>query len=378
MLSPAEMIVCFVNLNRHPMFESKRLAILVCLILVGWTSDAFAWNDIGHITIARIAYSRLSDDERLAIANILKQHPHYDIYFKRPAGLDVPDDEYAFLRAATWSDFIRPARGLSPEESQTDPISKFHRGPWHYVNFPYKPGQDTSVLPNALIPTEPIKTNILEQLQLSHDIAKGLTVADPGKVSETTEAQNRAVRVAWVFHLVGDLHQPMHAVALVNQDLFPGPTFGDNGGNFVMIRTSATAGPSNLHAYWDNLLGFSKGWRDGTDAVKLQADVARARELTELLTHNPVYAPEKLTELTEHPKYVDWAFESFQLATSTAYDQGNLKFVAQRQLQDDPSLRDTVPVLPPLLQEKAHAVGNRRATLAGYRLAEQLQDILRP
>jgi hypothetical protein len=215
-------------------------------------------------------------------------------------------------------------------------------------------------------------------LQRSHDIAKGLIAADPGQVAGTTEAQNRAVRVAWIFHLVGDLHQPMHAVALVNPELFPGPNFGDNGGNFVMIKTTASAGPSNLHAYWDNLLGFSKGWRDGTDAVRLHADVARARELTELLTHNPVYSPEKLTELTEHLKSVDWAFESFQLAASTAYDQGNLKFVAQRQLQDNPALRDTVPVLPPLLQEKARAVANRRVTVAGYRLAAQLQDILKP
>ncbi|MDB5387324.1 MAG: hypothetical protein JWM11_2970, partial [Planctomycetaceae bacterium] len=114
------------------------------------------------------------------------------------------------------------------------------------------------------------------------------------------------------------------------------------------------------------------------DAAKLEADVKKARDETELLTHNPIYAPEKLTEFAAHRKYSEWAFESFQLATSVAYDDGNLKFVAQQQLTENSALRETVPVLPPVLQEKAHAIGNRRITLAGYRLAQQVQEVLRP
>ena len=358
------------------MVQPRLLHLIACPLVLIWTTVAFAWNDIGHITVARIAYSRLTADERKSVDDILKQHPHYDIYFKKPEMLDVPQDEYAFMRAATWSDFIRPPRGMLPEEARMHPVHRFHRGPWHYVNFPYQPGQDTSALPEALVPTEALKTNILEQLQVSHDVLSGRLVLDPGQVEGVTEAQNRAVRLCWMFHLVGDLHQPMHAVALVNKDLFPGPNFGDNGGNFVLIRINATSQPSNLHAYWDNLPGFSKGWRDGRDAEKLLTDVQRARDQAELLTHIPAFTPEKMEEFAAHQNYVDWAFESFQLATSTAYDKGNLKFVAQQQLDANPELRETVPVLPPPLQERAHAVGNRRVTLAGYRLAQQVQGIL--
>lgn len=360
------------------MCSSRLLRLFTASFVFIWTSVALAWNDIGHITVARIAFSRLTVDERLAVDNILRQHPHYDIYFKKPDGLDVPADEYAFLRAATWSDFIRPPRGMTPEEAQTHPIHGFHRGPWHYVNFPYQPGQDTSVLPAPLIPTESLKTNILEQLQISHDVLSGKLAEDPGLQAGATGAQNQAVRLCWLSHLVGDLHQPMHAVAMVNKDLFPGPNHGDNGGNFIMIRINDRSPPSNLHAYWDNLLGFSKGWRDGKDAEKLHADVQRARDEADKLTHTPAFTPEKLEELGAHRKYSEWAFESFQLATSTAYDHGNLKFVAQKQLLEQPDLRDTVPVLPPPLQERAHAVGNRRVTLAGYRLAEQIQGFLHP
>lgn len=357
---------------RHP----RLFGVIAGSLLFVWTSVAFAWNDIGHITVARIAYSRLTGEERTAVFDILKQHPHYDLYFKKPEGLDIPEDEYAFLRASTWSDFIRPPRGMTPEAAQVHPTFQFHRGPWHYVNFPFQPGHDTSVLPPPLIPTESLKTNILEQLQVSHDVLSGKLAQDPGQAMGVTETQNRAVRMCWLLHLVGDLHQPMHAVAMVNKDLFPGPNHGDNGGNFIMIRINAQSQPSNLHAYWDNLLGFSRGWRDGNDAGKLLADVKFARDKAELFTHNPAFAPEKLEELATHRKVTDWALESFQLATSIAYDNGKLKFVAQQQLQEKPELRDSVPVLPPVLQEKAHAGGNRRVTLAGYRLAEQIQTAL--
>ncbi|MDB5388194.1 MAG: hypothetical protein JWM11_3840, partial [Planctomycetaceae bacterium] len=168
------------------MLRSRILNVLVCLFLLVCANEVFAWNDIGHITVARIAFSRMSADERLAVAKILKQHPHYDLYFKKPAGLDVPEDEYLFMRASTWSDFIRPPRGMKAEEAQGHPIDKFHRGPWHYVNFPYQPGQDTSVLPAALIPTEALKTNILEQLQVSHDVLTGKLAQDPGQAEGVT------------------------------------------------------------------------------------------------------------------------------------------------------------------------------------------------
>lgn len=52
-------------------------------------------------------------------------------------------------------------------------------------------------------------------------------------------------------HLVGDIHQPLHATSLVNKR-FPK---GDNGGNAFMIDNSS----KNLHNYWDQIL---KGVKD--------------------------------------------------------------------------------------------------------------------
>jgi len=349
--------------------------LLVCQLLT-WTNQAWAWNDLGHITIARIAYSQMSGEERQAVVEILKQHPHFDVYFKKPAELDVPEDEWLFLRAATWCDFIRPPRGADRDQIQQHPIQKFHRGPWHYVNFPYRPGQDTTRLPTALLAPDAEQTDVLEQLQMTHGVLTGRVTRDGGQVPGLSAAQNKAVRLCWLFHLVGDLHQPLHAVALVDRELFPGPNHGDNGGNFVMIRTHAMAKPSNLHAFWDNSLGYTSGWQYLNRPEKRLVDIQKAREKAELLTHNPIYTPEKLTEIASHRRYVDWAFESFQLAASTAYDGGNLKFVSQKQLDERTVAREDVPILPAVQQEKAHAVANRRVTVAGYRLAEQLREIL--
>jgi len=358
--------------------QSRSIFSLMTLLVMSWASPVWAWNDLGHIIVARIAYSRLSGEERQAIAKILKHHPHYDLYFKKPEGLDVPEDEWLFLRAATWCDYVRPPRGLDRDQIHTHPIHKFHRGPWHYVNFPFQPGQDTTRLPTALVPTDPEKTDILEQLQLTHGVLTGKVHKDSGHAKGVTAAQNRAVRMCWLFHLIGDLHQPLHATAWVDRDLFPGPNHGDNGGNLILIRPHATSSPTNLHSFWDNLPGFASGWKRLDRIDKLHADVKQARDKSDLLTHNPAYAIEQLTEIARHRRYVDWAFESYQFAASTTYDHGNLKFITQKQLDANQLGRNAVPLLPALLQEKARAVANRRLTVAGYRLAEQIQEIVHP
>ena len=59
--------------------------------------------------------------------------------------------------------------------------------------------------------------------------------------------QDRAMLTAWIFHLVGDIHQPLHSSTLVSQRLFPE---GDRGGNSIKLKQSY-----NLHALWDGTAG---------------------------------------------------------------------------------------------------------------------------
>ncbi|MDB5338799.1 MAG: hypothetical protein JWN70_4418 [Planctomycetaceae bacterium] len=353
----------------------RGLMIGVGLFLLG-NSSAFAWNDLGHITVAQIAYRQLSGDERLAVIAILKQHPHFNTYFRKPDGLDMPDDEWLFLRAATWCDYVRPPRDSDRSQIQTHPLHKFHRGPWHYINYPFKVGDALGApLAAPLPPTEDDQTDIVQQLKLTREILRRQVTDDPGIAQDVTPEQNQAVRLCWLFHLVGDLHQPLHATALVDARHFPGPHHGDAGGNLIIVRLNSQTRISNLHAFWDGLLGTVAGWRDVSDVGKLAADVRRCRNQADLLSHGAL-AADKLTELQQHPKFVEWAEESFRAAAAVAYDGGRLQFATKKDVDDQRVAKDQVPMLPPVLQEKARATANKRIALAGYRLASQLQGIV--
>ena len=60
----------------------------------------------------------------------------------------------------------------------------------------------------------------------------------------------RSYDLAWVLHIVGDIHQPLHAVARFTREI---PT-GDQGGNAELV-IPATGEIVTLHAYWDRTFG---------------------------------------------------------------------------------------------------------------------------
>jgi S1/P1 Nuclease len=136
---------------------------------------------------------------------------------------DVPAadrDIVLFMQAARWPDDIR----------RTD--QQYHRGPWHYINWPFKPdGQPASVQPRD---AEPV--NILTALAENEAFVKNAN--DPGQ---------KAIALAWLFHLVGDIHQPLHAAQIFTVD-YPN---GDKGENEICIRVTQDGQPMNLHRFWD-------------------------------------------------------------------------------------------------------------------------------
>ena len=86
---------------------------LVAMTLVGlaWIlpNPAGAWHRGGHMTVARIAWLQMNDQPAMQeqITAILDSHPHRDLYLlaEKPAG--ATKDEWMFLRAATWPDWVR-------------------------------------------------------------------------------------------------------------------------------------------------------------------------------------------------------------------------------------------------------------------------------
>jgi hypothetical protein len=99
---------------------------------------------------------------------------------------------------------------------------QYDRGPWHYINWPFKPeGQPASVQIR-----EPEPVNILTAMAENESVAK----------NGSSDAERRAIALAWLFHLVGDIQQP-NAVQLFAVD-YPN---GDRGGNQICIRVTHLA-----------------------------------------------------------------------------------------------------------------------------------------
>ncbi len=304
---------------------------------------AVAWNATGHMTIALIAYRRLSEAEKQQVGAILKAHPHYESFLLQDKPPDVDAGEWAFLKASWWPDYVRPDR----KNAKPEAITKYHNGPWHYVDFPFIQPHDKEEFDLAKL--QPPKPNLLTVLP---DCVAKLSRAD-------TSPEDRAINLCWVSHLVGDMHQPLHCVSRYSSEYRQ----GDMGGNALAIRSRSK--PMNLHAYWDEVLGTSTAY--------LAID-----QLAVTICAAPVHDPHAMRELTQHRTVDSWVQEGFEKAKAIVYLGGDLKGASWHGWDTRQISADDVPELPTSYEANARDLACRQAALAGYRLAEILDNALKP
>jgi hypothetical protein len=191
-----------------------RIALLLVIVLA---SPAFAWSEKGHLVVCRLAWRQLTDEQRAQVTAILKKHPHYEEYLSKGKPEGFSKDEWVFMRAGAWADWVRSGSARSYGHSM-----------WHYINYPVTfPGGGGD--PEKHQPAAGEK-NAVWAMNNALDAIKNDT--DVGK----------AVSLTWLFHLVGDIHQPLHCVAFYSTK-YPD---GDRGGN--SIRSRIASSPTNLHA----------------------------------------------------------------------------------------------------------------------------------
>lgn len=151
-------------------------------------STSFAWGKDGHQIVAKIASHFLSDETKQKVQKYL--------------------GKTSFEDAATWMD-----------ESRSNDFFGYMRT-WHYLDFDkgevYKPIAEKNALTVLHAAIKDLKKK--EKLQ-------------KGKIKED---------LFLIFHLVGDLHQPLH-VGYAN----------DRGGNSVQVSYIYKSYNSNLHSVWD-------------------------------------------------------------------------------------------------------------------------------
>lgn len=306
------------------------LPLLAALVLALAGQAALAWNSIGHMSVAWVAYQKLTPTEKARVAALLQLNPYYKQWLTYlPAGTsDADRDMYVFMMAATWPDEIK-AMGSHYVGTDTAPHAEqaslnngyndhnAHKY-WHFANMPL--GGDGVSLTPLSVPT-------VTQKIVAFRAALASNVPDPIKSYD----------LVWLIHLVGDVHQPLHCATRISTT---NPK-GDLGGNLVVV-----AGPSKeLHAFWDGALGEGET-RNFSTAAKVAAAL-----------------PPADASLTSDDKVDDWAAESYALAKSAVYV--------------DPVVAGLGPfTLNSAYTTNAEQIARQRVALAGARLANLLKTAL--
>jgi hypothetical protein len=251
---------------------------ILALLMLAAATPAHAWNALGHKVIADIAWEELDAPTREQIVDTLRRHPRFDEDFAKQLPADAEEDRWIFQQAAVWPDM---ARGFQPEDRV-----RYDHPTWHYVNFPLFVGGERPLLGVNLSMEYPtaMEGDKWNGGQAVKHCLEGL--------ESTTPRSEKAFAYCWLFHLVGDIHQPMHSTALFSERF---PT-GDRGGNLIPVVQGR-----NLHSLWDGLLGR----RDRPNDVK--------REVAKLGDQQTIWKVD--TECGVE----DWIQESHNLAKSFAY-----------------------------------------------------------
>lgn len=282
-----------------------KMKLSLTLAVLAASVSSFAWHDSGHMVVAEIARQSLTPKILAECEWLLKQ--------------DSEPKTDNFLTAACWADDFKT------KES----------GPWHYINIHFRTdGKETN--------NKPLEQNVV------FAINKFTAVLADKKRSP----KERAEALRYLIHFVGDVHQPLHAVA---RDTDEHPE-GDRGGNEFKIlpidrHKELQRPPTNLHSLWDmggNL--FRPTPRPLTDDGK--ASIARIANAIKSR-----YAQINLDNVSNLDPMA-WAQESADLAKRYVY---NLK-------ENEAPPADYI--------RTCEDVSTKRVAYAGYRLAALLNKTM--
>jgi hypothetical protein len=299
----------------------------IVLLLGALPSIACGWTRSGHMLTAAIAYEELNARSPKTIERIMEimsRHPErapFEVAVGREAGAERA--RRMLMEMARWPDDIRGGVYDHPT--------------WHYAGQALVDAQHPPPRP----PSPGLNGAAVEAFALNAAVS----------ADEHASAGERAIALCWLFHLVGDIHQPLHAADRYSAD-YPE---GDRGGGLQFVLDPQTRQPTTLHSFWD-------------DAAHRSAEpAATATHARELRTRLPRTAfPELATTPQAARDFTKWAQESVALAQSQVFGP---------ELKSSPN-ETAAPAVSAKYLAEATATAERRATLAGYRLADLLTALL--
>jgi hypothetical protein len=277
----------------------------LALIAASLPAPAAAWWEYGHETVATIAETEATPATRREIRRLLAQSRL----------LDTPSCPARTIeQASIWPDCIKQLR---------DRFS--YAAPWHYQNVDVcRPFDQESACRDGNCVSAQIERN-------------KRMLAD-----RALPVRERVMALAFLVHLMGDLHQPMHA-----------GDRGDLGGNRFGVDYGIISGRTNLHTIWDGFLADRSISTPVGESAGLLAETSTAER-----------ASARLGTVT------DWARESWQAAHDFAYGtvlpDPCAPIPAQRPVIREEQVRLLIPVV------------RRQIVRGGLRLARLLDEAFNP
>jgi hypothetical protein len=288
----------------------RRVLPWLLVLTLASSQQIWAWGNTGHEAVAYIAWQQMNPDTQKRVIHLLmmvptlhnpentKSIPGYaDWVSDLPSGLSQDQQNlYLFMRAATWPDSIKhqwlkdsdvPPAGTPANEPIIGYSDTASHGYWHFVDDGF--ASDKSAVPATPVPNAATQIAVMR-----------------GAIASSDSDLVKSYALVWLEHLVGDIHQPLHGTVRFYMKM------GDLGGNTVKIKlppamkkqfegTLSTSGPTELHAFWDDLPG------EGQPAPTLPFAVTFAKALPA--------AQDGVSDTEPN----DWAMESLKLAKKDAY-----------------------------------------------------------
>lgn len=208
--------------------------------MVLFSANSFAWGRKGHTMVAQVAFGYLDEATKKNVLGYL--------------------DGMSLEEAANWMDDIKGDR------------SKDFMKAYHYANFP-----------KGAKPADREGSNIVHILNN--------TILELGGKDKLGREEIKT-KLLFLFHLIGDLHQPLHL-----------GYEHDKGGNMVQLNYRGQG--TNLHAFWDSGIVSTQNI-DLSDCINAKT-----------------YTPEELADIRKI-NVVGWSEES-RSYLDHAYGYGNPK-----------------------------------------------------
>jgi hypothetical protein len=193
----------------------RRKALAGTLLLLMGTTQGWGWGREGHRLTALVAEEYLTPATKAQVAELLS--------------VDSTSKE-TLADVAPWADDYR--------------ANHLETAPWHFVDIPKsadKFDRDRDCPVSATDPKSPWRDCITDRILYFE-----------GRLGdESLDPKERAVALKFLVHLIGDVHQPMHAMG------------DDRGGNGITVHFLGSdqcgSYKCNLHGVWDDSMIEHRG-----------------------------------------------------------------------------------------------------------------------